>query len=407
VSVAGETEFMMSRFRTYYVERPPPPPDRFGRREFGFMFFDKSFVQRHLAFPKKSELHAFLKERVPAHVYYSSAYYEIPDAERMEDKKWLGADLIFDLDADHIPGADQLTYTEMLARVKAEMIRLLDEYILGDLGFDEKKVKVTFSGGRGYHAHVFDPRVLSLRSHERREIVDYVTGTDLSVDWLMPEEVRVDIRIKAGSRSLKTRVLLGEDRGGWRGKVRPGLISLLDEMEDLGPKDAMARYKAFQGEREEVVTGLFEDLFQGARGRRGRDLILTKGNLANVRDKHQAAFLRLVDMDLKPRLAGEVDEPVTSDIKRLIRMPYSLHGKTGLRVVPMRRADLDEFEPLRDAVPDTLTDEPIRLHMNRDVDVALRGERFILRGDVDVPEFAALFFVCRREATLSGTDSLD
>jgi hypothetical protein len=58
-------------------------------------------------------------------------------------------------------------------------------------------------------------------------------------------------------------------------------------------------------------------------------------------------------------------------------------------------------------VPDTLTDEPIRLHMNRDVDVALRGERFILRGDVDVPEFAALFFVCRREATLSGTDSLD
>jgi DNA primase small subunit len=223
----------------------------------------------------------------------------------------------------------------------------------------------------------------------------------------MPEEARVDIRIKAGSRSLKTRVLLGEDRGGWRGKVRPGLVSLLDEMEDLGPKDAMARYKAFQGEREEVVTGLFEDLFQGARGRRGRDLILTKGNLANVRDKHQAAFLRLVDMDLKPRLAGEVDEPVTSDIKRLIRMPHSLHGKTGLRVVPMRRADLDEFEPLRDAVPDTLTDEPIRLQMNRDVDVALRGERFILRGDVDVPEFAALFFVCRREATLSGTDSLD
>src|SRR5207245_11160993 len=47
----------------------------------------------------------------------------------------------------------------------------------------------------------------------------------------------------------------------------------------------------------------------------------------------------------------ETDEPVTSDIKRLIRLPHSLHGKTGLAVIPMTREALDGFLPLRAATP--------------------------------------------------------
>jgi hypothetical protein len=38
--------------------------------------------------------------------------------------------------------------------------------------------------------------------------------------------------------------------------------------------------------------------------------------------------------------------------------------------------------------------------MQRKVDIKIRGERFILEGDTEVPEFAAVFLVCRREATL-------
>jgi hypothetical protein len=85
-----------------------------------------------------------------------------------------------------------------------------------------------------------------------------------------------------------------------------------------------------------------------------------------------------------------VDEPVTSDIKRLIRLPCSLHGKTGLRVVKMTREELDGFEPLRDAVPPGLGDAPVRLLMAKRMEVRLRGERFSLEGEVEVPEFAAL-----------------
>jgi DNA primase small subunit len=399
--MTGEIEFIIERFRRYYRERPPPPPERFSKREFGFMFFDRTYVQRHLAFPKKTDLQTFLQNNVPAHCYYSSAYYSDPGAERMEDKGWLGADLIFDLDADHIPGSEKLSYPEMLARVKGEMVRLLDEYILGDLGFDEKQVRIVFSGGRGYHAHVVDPRVIGLRSYERREIVDYITGTDLSLDWLMKEETRVGIRTKAGSHQLKTRVLPEEGSGGWKGKLRDGMRELFDEMEALGIARSIERYPTLSSAKEEVVTGLFEDLFVGERGRRGRDLILSKGNLANLREREVELLMQLIETEVKPRLAGEVDEPVTSDIKRLIRMPHSLHGKTGLRVVPMRRADLDEFDPLRDATPDTLGDEPVRVTVPRRTELRLRGERFSVEGETEVPEFAALFLVCRREATLA------
>ena len=399
--MSGEIDFIMDRFHDYYVKCPPPPPERFGRREFGFMFYDKTFVQRHLGFRQLTELHEFLQKNVPAHCYYSTAYYESPAAEKMEDKNWLGADLIFDLDADHIRGAEGLSYPDMLELVKKQMARLLDDYLLGDLGFDESCLKVTFSGGRGYHAHISDPRVMMLRSHERREIVDYIGGTDLSMDWLLPEVATVDKRFKNTSRQYKTRLLPSMKDGGWKAKFRLGLSGLLDEMEGLGPRAAMARYSGLKGEKEESVLGLYEDLFGAAPGKRGRDLLLEKGNLADIKDRNQAMFIKLLEQDLRPRLAGQVDEPVTSDIKRLIRLPFSLHGKTGLRVVAMTREELDDFDPLRDAIPPTLTDRPVRLKMAKKVDVTLRGERFGLEGDAEVPEFAALFLLCRREATLA------
>jgi DNA primase small subunit len=401
--MAGELDFIMQRFHDYYARSPPPPPERFGRREFGFMFFDKTFVQRHLGFAKEADFHSFLRDRVPSHSYYSSAYYKDPGAEKMEDKTWLGADLIFDLDADHIPGAESLSYTEMLARVKQEMIRLLDDYILGDLGFEEHCLKVTFSGGRGYHAHVSDPRVQMLRSHERREIVDYIIGTDLNMDWLVPERTVAEKRYGSTGRvqTIQTRILPSSSNGGWKGKLGRALPGFLDELESTGAAGARARYSALGGEKQELVAAFYDDLFGGPQGKRGGDLILQKGNLADLKDRHVPLFARLIEQDLRPRLAGEVDEPVTSDIKRLIRLPFSLHGKTGLRVQKMTRDELDNFDPLRDAVPATLDDAPIKLKMMKRTEIKLKGERFFLEGDVEVPEFAALFLLCRREAELA------
>ena len=182
----SNSRFLLKSFRKYYKDNPIIMPSRFGRREFGFMFFDRNFVQRHMGFTRPEDINRFMVTQVPSHSYYSTAYYRKPDAPTMEEKMWLGADLIFDLDADHLVGADKMSYAEMLEQIKKEMINLVDSFLLGDLGFSDDQVSIVFSGGRGYHAHIELNDVVGLGTHERREIVDYVTSNGLNIDWVFP-----------------------------------------------------------------------------------------------------------------------------------------------------------------------------------------------------------------------------
>jgi len=65
----------------------------------------------------------------------------------MQDKKWEGADLIFDLDADKLLTKSVPSYAGMLQEVKDETTKLLD-FLMNDFGFDEKDFSIVFSGGR-------------------------------------------------------------------------------------------------------------------------------------------------------------------------------------------------------------------------------------------------------------------
>ena len=74
-------------------------------------------------------------------------------------------------------------------------------------------------------------------------------------------------------------------------------------------------------------------------------------------EKGTAAFFELVKGDSAVVLgeAGETDENVTVDVKRVIRWIGSLHGKCGLRVteLPLSRLDpetSDKFDALNEAV---------------------------------------------------------
>ena len=121
-------EFLKKRFSAYYngelkgagaVFLPTSMP----QREWGFLFFSESVkagMRRHLTFPDETDLSTYLKTMTPAHVYYSTAYYAHPSAATMQEKEWLGADLIFDLDADHIVRG---SYDMMLSRVKDELYK--------------------------------------------------------------------------------------------------------------------------------------------------------------------------------------------------------------------------------------------------------------------------------------------
>ena len=76
--------FLKKEFSNYYKNVKFDLPDRFTRREWGFLYLGETFMQRHLAFRKTSDLRQFLSghlsgsnrknhhiqnSNIPAHVY--------------------------------------------------------------------------------------------------------------------------------------------------------------------------------------------------------------------------------------------------------------------------------------------------------------------------------------------------
>ena len=230
-SIQKSLQFLKNTFQTYYASNKIELPDRFGRREFAFLLFGGKGMVRHLGFEKREMIWNFLEQRAPQHAYYSSAYYQHPDAAKMPDKIWMGAELIFDLDSDHLPNAEKMGYVESLVEVKKEFIKLIHEFLLSDFGFKEKHMELYFSGGRGYHCHVKDPAILDLDSNERREIVDYITGRDLQDSLIFHEQATS--RKSYGSHSFasgKSLKMPTPDQEGWKGRISRGIIDLVNEI---------------------------------------------------------------------------------------------------------------------------------------------------------------------------------
>jgi len=390
-SAQRSLEFLKNSFQTYYASNKIGLPDRFGRREFAFLFFGGKGMVRHLGFEKREMVWNFLSERVPQHTYYSSAYYQHPDAAKMAEKTWMGAELIFDLDSDHLPNAEKMGYVESLVEVKKEFIKLIEEFLLGDFGFKEKNMELYFSGGRGYHCHVKDPVVLDLDSNERREIVDYITGRDLQDSIIFHEQVTG--RKSYGSYSFasgKSLKMPTPDEDGWKGRISRGIIELVDEIKKSDdPEKKLQEYGVSERDAERLVQELSEE-----RVNRIKNGLLDQSK--TIRKFFLNSALRKTAVSLS---AGETDEPVTCDVKRLIRLPSSLHGKTGLKVVKISVDDLKDFNPLRDAV--VLPADPVRIAIHQSVSLEMNNQSFHLsEGEQEVPTYLAVFLIGRKEATL-------
>lgn len=361
------------------------------------MFFDRDMMQRHMGFGNADELKRFMVSQVPRHCYYSTAYYRRPAAPTMDEKEWMGAELIFDLDADHLENAAAMTYDEMMVRIRTEMMNLVDSFLMSDLGFGEDQIQLAFSGGRGYHAHITAPDVLTLGTHERRELVDYITCSGMDIDWIFP------IEREAISKAVihgQTRVNVAERRmipdaqsGGWRGKMRTGLMEVVEDFCTMDPKSLKKAYPSISGSANTTI--------QNAQKRIGdsRVAMFDRNNMGMLPKNTQEMLVKIMQEDKARAMSGEVDKPVTPDIKRLIRLPGSIHGKTGLRVSTLTRSELTDYNPLEHAVPEIYSDDPVKITMKRPYELKMRGERFSLKaGETEVPEFAAVFLIGRREA---------
>jgi len=337
-------EYLRGRFGDYYREAALTPPPAADAREWGQIPFTDggTTMVRHQSLLELGDLASFLAGEAPRHVYFSAARYDDPATRDMDDKGWRGADLVFDLDADHLPAVDpdETSYGGMLAACKEALRNLLD-LLERDFGFD---VEVVFSGSRGYHVHVRDPSARALDATARREVVDYVRGAGLDVEGLVATR---------SVRGTTQRVLRAD--GGWGRRVHEALVDLASDLRAMPEEEALDRLRAYddigEGRAETILTAF----------RRNPEAVRA-GNLEaggpGVRVLVERLAGEIVERDSSP-----VDEPVTTDVNRLIRLPESLHGGTGLAVRRIDRDEVEAFDPLTDAVPGRFAGQEVRVEV--------------------------------------------
>ena len=348
-------DFVFQKFCEYYrdpstVIPAPPLPEQ---REFGYLTFKERFMVRHKRFAGISSLQATLRQTVPSDVYHSCAYYENPDFD-MDKKGWLGADLVFDIDADHIPSPcnkihDEFTCSkcgfsgrgitpdacpvcegtkfasktwpcdQCIESAREETVKLVD-FLSNDLGFSLDELHVFFSGHRGFHVHVENEAVRSLDALARKEIVDYVIGLGIKL---------FEKKIKKTSDKFRLHNF------GWNKRLKIGIKTFLSHASEedfvkLGFDSG--KLKLFSEKKDTLI-----------------ERCLDEGYWAGVFGVGDGTWMKLAE-HVRNQQVSKIDTVVTTDIHRLIRMNGTLHGKTGLRKVEFPARNLQDFDPFTGAV---------------------------------------------------------
>lgn len=342
--------YLRERFGAYYGQADIALPAPSHAREIGAIRFGEG-MRRHESTRRLGPIADALRRDPPRHAYYSAARYERPPAQPMPQKGRQGTDLVFDIDADHVPGVDgDDPLRRQLGIAKHETRKLL-AILCEDLGVDvasattgpDADVAIVFSGGRGFHVHVRTERWRGLDDDAREELVDHITGA-VGFDALVDTTT---VTGTSGTQGATVRELAID--GGWGRRVHDRLCEIVDTVQamtaDDGVLDASDAVEYLQG-------------FDGIGERRAETLctVLTEHTAAlheGVIDVHPAVppLVRALVDEVTTDAAPTVDRPVTTDLHRLVRLPGSLHGGTGLRVTPLTYTALRDFDPFVDAVP--------------------------------------------------------
>ncbi|NJE05629.1 DNA primase catalytic subunit PriS [Thermococcus sp. M36] len=299
--------------------------DTLENREFGFDHTGDGPSDRKNVFMDVRDLEDYIKATAPYAVYSSVALYESPK----DMGGWLGAELVFDIDAKdlplrrchHIHGHGEVcpVCLEDAKELARDTLIVLKE----DFGFED--VYVVYSG-RGYHIRVLDDWALRLDSKTRERILAYVSAAEeVGFEDIMSRKVMLSsgyfrvFRLRFGYfiRRVSGNHLLN---AGLRKAQADRILRNRERIyEDFVRKGLLTAFPPGVGYK--TLTRLFA--------------------LSSTFSK--AYF----------------DGRVTVDVKRILRLPSSLHSKVGLvtTYIGSDERKLERFNPFEDAVPKFRRDE--------------------------------------------------
>ncbi len=275
-------------------------------REFGFALENKGQFTRHHQFITPDQLEDFLRRHAPYAAYVSTARYENP----VKMEKWLGAELVFDVDAKDLPlkpcSCTEGRVCERCLEEARHIIASIGDVLRSDLGLTH--LRYSYSG-RGFHLRVLDESVQKLGREEREEVFIYVTGGVVPSDLTLAFGYSKVFRMHASR--LATRLNVRElMQGGVKRRVAQELMRRLNQVSSSLRQGRMEEIRRMEGIGERTLSQLLKLL----------------------------AELNRKQADSRP----------TVDTKRVLRLPSSLHSGVSMKCVEIRK--IDDFS-LDQAVP--------------------------------------------------------
>jgi len=322
-----EEEWSADKIPDYLVDSIP-------KREFGFDHDGSGPKDRYRAFGGKEDLEGFIKTRAPYAAYSSVCYYKNPSRREgdRDEKKRITAELVFDIDAKDLPvknccpkGEVCTTCLERAKQYAKTITGILEE----DLGIG--KIHYVYSG-RGYHIRIFDGEAMHFEDPERGYVLDYLCASEVlqgksRIDWwLLPE--------KGYTRIFRNSLL---------DVFQNASMDNLREIANIGATKAQRIIDSREAILEDIRGWNVSPLKQPERGEAIK--LCTFPSLKIISEKDWKNIITQVAR----WNASILDAKVTVDVKRILRLPSSLHSKVSMVCTPIK--DIGSFDPLREAVP--------------------------------------------------------
>ncbi len=286
-------------------------------REFGFDHTGEGPSDRKNVFHDVRDLEDYVRATAPYAIFSSVALYEEP----REMSGWLGAELVFDIDAKDLPlrrcNHESGTVCPICLEDAKELAKDTLIVLKEDFGFEN--IHIIYSG-RGYHIRVLDEWALELDSKAREKILAYISSAEeVTFEDVQSKRIMLSsgyfrvFRLRFGYFIMRVRYNHLKNIG-----LNKRQINLI-----LNNKE-----KIYQGFVKEARLTAFP---QGV----GYKTLLRLFALSTTFSK--AYF----------------DGRVTVDVKRILRVPSSLHSKVGLitTYIGSNEKKLEKFNPFRDAAP--------------------------------------------------------
>ena len=396
-------EFLKKAFAWHYARKKIPAPPFPEQREFGTGSYGKKIDKRHISFKDEESFNKFLVAEAPMFISYSCAYYRRPSATPMGAKGFLGADLIYEFDADDFneecvqehdsweckkcgakgKGApekcsscgagvsvEQWVCDKCLGKAKENVFNLLG-ILQDDFGIEDG-ISINFSGSKGYHMHVRSENVRKLSSKARIELVDYLTGNQLN-----PESL--GFYYDAGKfYSPKEKTALG-----WQRKILLRMKKLFSasshEELSLAAGIASSTAKRILNEGSIILNGI------------------NMGFLPSVYSKNEKFWNSIISYCVSKE-SLPIDRQTSVDIRKIVRTPETLHGSTGLNASVVEMGRLKEFDPLKDSI--VFSEKPVNVKVASAPKFSLNGKSFgpFKEETLELPMYAGIYLIARNSA---------